>query len=87
MRPPMPPMRPPMMEQMRPPVDQFRPPMRPMMEQPPRPIVQRIIAIRQNFEPVSQSLEQQRNEEADQRPQMMFVPQQVSLERQKRRFC
>ncbi|XP_066148894.1 bromodomain-containing protein DDB_G0280777 isoform X1 [Euwallacea fornicatus] len=92
MRPPMPPMRPameqmrPQMEQMRPsmeqyrlPMDQYRPPMRPMMEQPRVP-VERIIAIRQSYEPVSQSLEPQRSEEVEQqRPQMMFVPQQMQI--------
>ncbi|KAH1011540.1 hypothetical protein HUJ04_000889 [Dendroctonus ponderosae] len=89
MRPPMPPMRP-GMENMRPPMPQFRPAMdmmrppmmppmerRPMMEQPRQPI-EKIIAIRQSYEPVSQSLEPQRSEEP-QRPQMMFIPQQVQI--------
>ncbi|CAG9767828.1 unnamed protein product [Ceutorhynchus assimilis] len=91
MRPPMEQFRP-NMEQFRPNIEQFRPNMegmrppmrpievRPMMEQP-RPPIERIIAIRQNFEPVSQSLDsQQRSEEVEQqRPEMMFVPQQVQI--------
>ncbi|KAL1489494.1 hypothetical protein ABEB36_014379 [Hypothenemus hampei] len=79
MRPPMPPMRPPM-EEFRGPLESMRPGMRPFV---PRPPVERIIAIRQSYEPVSQSLEPQRSEEIEQgRPQMMFIPQQIRVESQ-----
>ncbi|XP_050312383.1 uncharacterized protein LOC126747661 [Anthonomus grandis grandis] len=70
MRPPMPPMRPPM--------EPFRPPMemRPFESQQPMD-VQRIIAIRQNFQPQ----QEQRSEEVEQpqRNPLMFIPQRVQI--------
>lgn len=45
-----------------------------------RPTIEQIIAMRQNIQPVRQSIDSQRSQEVEQpRPQMMFIPQQVQI--------